>query len=134
MGEASPTGRERGKKKMMMSQRLRLALRFAAGAVFGLSACGEEVSVDCDQAIPKYSELTSVMAKCTACHATDRSGPARAGAPADIDYDTYAVAAANAEEGAEEVSEREMPPPDGSGLAEAERQRFLLWARCGQPE
>ncbi len=117
-----------------MSLRLRLALGLVAGAASMLSACGEEVSVDCNQTIPKYSELTSVMAKCTACHATSKMGAARAGAPSSINYDTYATATANADEGAEEVSEKKMPPPDGSGLPETERQQFLLWAKCGQPE
>lgn len=113
----------------------KLSFGLFAGSLLLLSACGEDLpAVDCNQTIPKYSEMNNVFAKCTACHATTKEGAARAGAPSDVNYDTYAAAKAAATDGAAEINERAMPPPDGSGMPEAERQQFFLWAQCGTPE
>lgn len=73
--------------------------------------------------------------KCTLCHASDVSGDARQGAPADDNWDEYEEAAEHAEEIAHEVSEGEMPPEDSQiTLTAGEKEQLYLWALCGTPE
>lgn len=109
---------------------------------FGLVACGDSgdgdeagmiPEVDCT-ATPakKFSEMSAVWAKCTACHSSAVTGAARGGAPVDINYDTYAAAKAEATPAASEVAEGAMPP--GGGLTDAEKEQIYAWAQCGTPE
>ena len=108
-----------------------------------LSACGSEdeeeeealPEVDCTLDVPTFDQVTAFSQVCTNCHSTTKTGNARNGAPEDIDWDDYASAKANAEEGAHEVFEGEMPP-EGSGetLTADQKDDLYLWALCGTPE
>lgn len=108
----------------------------------GLAACaddgsgseaGEIPEVDCTMTPAlKYSEMSAVWAKCTACHSSAVMGAARGGAPVAINYDTYDAAKAQATPAAAEVAEGAMPP--GGGLTEDEKQQIYAWAQCGTPQ
>ena len=92
--------------------------------------------VDCDAGpVPTYTEIkTPVFGKCTVCHSSTLTGPQRVDAPADVNFDTYAAAKAEAEEAAEEVNEGEMPPTGFPAPSAAEQQLLYKWALCGTPE
>ncbi|HEY6724704.1 MAG TPA: hypothetical protein VI197_11770 [Polyangiaceae bacterium] len=111
-----------------------------------LAACGSEddnqdedpkdlPEVDCSETVPTFDEVSAFSDVCTNCHSTGLSGEDRNGAPSRINWDDYQSAQANAEDGAEEVFEGDMPPP-GSGLtlSNAQKQELYLWALCGTPE
>jgi uncharacterized membrane protein len=108
-----------------------------------LAACSSEdeeeeeelPEVDCTAEIPTFDEVTAFSEVCTNCHSTTKSGEARNGAPADINWDDYESAKANAEEGAHEVFEGEMPPEESNEtLTTAQKDDLYLWALCGTPE
>ena len=91
--------------------------------------------VDCSAEVPSFGEVSAFSEVCTNCHSTTKSGDARNGAPDDIDWDDYDSAKANAEEGAHEVFEGEMPPEGSSEmLTAAQKEELYLWALCGTPE
>lgn len=107
-----------------------------------LAACGSEdeeeenlPEVDCSQQVPTFAEVTAFSQVCSDCHSTALSGEDRNDAPANINFDNYESAKANAEHGAEEVFEGEMPP-EGSGatLTEAQKEEIYLWSLCDTPE
>lgn len=128
-----------------MQGSMRRSMRWATSLllVAALTACGsddegEEESlpeVDCSGAIPTFDQVTAFSEACTNCHSTSLSGADRHGAPTDINWDDYDSAKANAEHGAEEVFEGEMPP-EGSGetITDAQKEQLYLWALCGTPE
>lgn len=115
---------------------LRLPLALLLGSLL-VPACGgadgdDGPNVDCGTAsVPKFSEVTA-FAKCTSCHSSTKTGAARAGAPAGIDYDIYASARANAQKGMDEVFAGDMPP--GGGMSEAEKTQIYNWASCDTPQ
>jgi len=93
---------------------------------------GELPEVDCAASTaPSFSQLAA-LSSCTNCHSSELSGGDRAGAPVGVDYDTYASAKANAEEGAIEVNAGRMPI--GANLSSEDKEEFYLWALCGTPE
>jgi hypothetical protein len=138
-----------------------LATGLLGAGVLGIaamsSACGssDTTAVDCTADTPKkYSELSGVMAKCTNCHATTRTGDQRHGATVGYDYDTYDAAKMAAQLGASDVDgtgANIMPPvgqncPKAGGpactvdnggavpsLSATEKKDFLVWAQCGTP-
>jgi uncharacterized membrane protein len=101
--------------------------------VVAVSGCGDELpEVDCAAApVPTFQEVT-IWPKCTSCHSSTRTGAARSGAPAGVDFDTYASASAHAQKAAEEVNEGEMPR-NGTATA-AEKDSLFRWALCGKPQ
>ena len=112
--------------------------------VAALAACGSEdeedegadlPEVDCSGDVPAFDEVTAFSQVCADCHSTTLSGDDRNGAPSTINWDDYDSAKANAEHGAEEVFEGEMPP-EGSGatLTEAQKEEIYLWSLCDTPE
>jgi cytochrome c5 len=111
-----------------------------------LAACGsnsdseeEELPpvIDCSkvQPVPKFSEVTAFQNVCTNCHVSTKTGAARNGAPADINFDQYASAFSHAEQAAIEVNVSAMPP-EGSGYSLTAEQKTTLfdWAMCGAPQ
>ena len=118
----------------MLLPRLPLALLLST---LLLPACATEdaeegPNVDCGAVtVPKFTEV-SAFAKCTSCHSSTLTGPARANAPAGINYDTYEAAKANASKGMEEVYEGSMPP--GGGMTEAEKTQIYNGASCDTPQ
>jgi uncharacterized membrane protein len=115
-----------------------LALLFTA---LLLPACGGEPAqaqadpdVDCGAVkVPTFPEV-SAFHKCINCHSTTKVESARQGAPAGVDYDTYAAAMANAHAGMEQVYKDLMPPPGYADLNEAEKNQIYRWASCDTPQ
>jgi len=114
---------------------LALAPLAACGGDEGNEDAGDVPEVDCAAApAPKYSEMASVWAKCTTCHAATVTNAARAGAPPDVNFDTYAAAKAEASTAMHEVYEGAMPPAASPALSSAEEDQLYRWASCGTPE
>jgi hypothetical protein len=116
----------------MSTRTVTLALVLATAT---LAACGGEdlPTVDCSTpAVPTFSMVNVLTVSCATCHASTLSGAARFGAPVGLDYDTFAAAKANAEEGAAEIFSGSMPPT--GGLPEADKQVYYRWALCGTPQ
>lgn len=90
--------------------------------------------MDCSGDVPTFGEV-GAFSKCTSCHSSTLSGAARADAPANVNFDTYAGAEAQATKAVEEVQEGQMPPPStGSALSDAEKKELFTWALCGAME
>jgi hypothetical protein len=73
---------------------------------------------------------------CLACHSSDKVGPDRNGAPANVNWDTYEAAQPNAEQAIVRAVEEESMPPDGSGipkLNEEQKAAMLAWQEAGFP-
>jgi len=70
--------------------------------------------------------------RCTGCHASTRTGTARNGAPAGVDFDTYAGAMVNIAHATYHVIGGQMPP--GGGLPENERALWVQWVEQGTLE
>jgi len=68
-------------------------------------------------------------ARCIQCHSTERQGPDRNGAPADVNFNTYEVAAANANRAIVRVQAGTMPPT--GGRPQSERDLFQKWIDQG---
>lgn len=83
--------------------------------------------------MPRYADVAAIRNSGVACHASTLAGADRSRAPADIDYHTVEAAQLSAEDGAAQVEVGSMPPRGSTTLTDAERQKFLLWARCGTP-
>jgi len=74
---------------------------------------------------------------CLACHSSELTGPARNGAPSNINWDTYAAARPNADRAIVRAVELMTMPPDDSGipkLNEEQRAAMLAWQNAGFPE
>ncbi len=106
-----------------------------AGPGGDAAAPGDVAALDapCGPAVPAYrDEIATLLGACTGCHATTRSGAARGGAPAGVDYDNYTVAVANAARADARIQAGTMPP--GAGLGAAERTAFSAWVAAGTPQ
>lgn len=116
---------------------LRTLVFALALAPLSLAACGDdaEPQVDCNaKAVPKYSEMQSVWAKCTLCHSSTLTDPAaRMAAPTQYNYDTYEAAKAAADIAVDEVQEGAMPRPPADKLTDDEKDQLYRWAACGTP-
>jgi len=88
---------------------------------------------DCPETVPTYGELT-IWPLCTVCHASSLSGSARQGAPANVNFDTYAAAARAASEAVVEVTAGRMPPPGQTQPTSDQTTALEQWAQCGTPE
>jgi uncharacterized membrane protein len=114
----------------------------ALSLALALVACGDDGSgadagdpVDCDAAaVPRYSEMSAVWAKCTNCHASTLSGAARNAAPIGVDFDTHAAAKAEAADAVKRVEDGTMPPANQPQLTAEEEEQLIRWASCGTPE
>lgn len=115
----------------------------------GAGCCSEESSVlgpSTDSTCPPTSTLTyNNFAKpfmesyCTRCHASDKMGDARNGAPAFHDFDTLIgikqVSNHVDQTAASGPAATNMSmPPDGAKPSLAERQMLGEWIACGMPE
>jgi uncharacterized membrane protein len=88
---------------------------------------------DCEN-VPSY-EAVAAFDTCTMCHASDKTGAARNGAPADHNFDSFEGAVEHLGHIVEEVEEGKMPPANsGLSITAQERADLLLWAECGSPE
>jgi len=108
-------------------------------AVMALTlACGSSSdggNTDCAAPVPTYAQIkTGALAKCTNCHSsTLKTAAQRTAAPVNVDYDTYAAAKAQAEDGAHQVEIGQMPFAGSPALTTQEKADFLKWAACGTP-
>jgi len=93
--------------------------------------------IDCTtlRAVPTFAEVQAFQVVCTTCHSSTKTGGARNGAPAEINFDQYASAKDHAEQAAIEVNVSAMPP-ESSGLTLTAVQKSTLfdWAMCGAPQ
>jgi uncharacterized membrane protein len=120
---------------MQATKYLTVCLGFVAAALMFTPACGggdDLPDIDCAAVTPPAFADVAALDSCTICHSSTLQGPSRSGAPAGVDYDTYAAAMANAEEGVEEVYADRMPPV--GSLNEQDKQDFYAWALCGTPQ
>lgn len=114
-----------------------LALSSAICFAAGCKSDSEDLpEVDCNSGtVPKYAEVKSgALAKCTNCHSSEVSGVARVDAPANVNFDTFAAAKAEAKQAVIEVNEGAMPPKGFAEPSADEKSALYKWALCGTPE
>jgi uncharacterized membrane protein len=91
--------------------------------------------VDCTMVtVPRYSQLTAALSKCTGCHASALTGNARMMAPVGTNFDTYAAAKMKATLAASRVSFGQMPPPGATQLTADEKAALVAWGSCDAPQ
>ena len=103
-----------------------------------MAACGGGGSpsgppeVDCNQAIPSFTQVAAFPTTCNECHTVlIADDDPRRDAPPGMNFDVYASAAENAERIAISVNEGTMPP--SGGILYSQEQQLFLWAMCGTP-
>jgi hypothetical protein len=104
--------------------------------LFSLLITGHAFAID-----PVYEGPDGIRAQvfatnCLDCHSSDKVGPDRNGAPANINWDTYEATQPNAERAIVRAVEEESMPPDGSGipkLNEEQKAAMLAWQEAGFP-
>jgi uncharacterized membrane protein len=105
----------------------------AFGACVGSLSCGEKqdpfgASIDGD--VTYESDVKAILdASCIACHATDAEGADRNGAPAGVNFDTYAAAVESADLANSQIQPGGMPPT--SPLKDHEKAVFQAWIDQG---
>jgi hypothetical protein len=110
-----------------------LGLRLGLGLGLGLAGCGgaDLPAVDCAPPVPTYGMVHAFSLSCTSCHASTLTGASRFGAPAHVNFDTFAAAQPHAENAARRVFAGEMPRT--GSLSAADKQDLYRWALCGTP-
>jgi uncharacterized membrane protein len=84
--------------------------------------------------IPSYSEVEA-FTTCTMCHSSKLSATARMQAPANVNFDSYAAAKANAQDAVSLVREGSMPPASSKlKLTQAAKDELYRWGLCGTPQ
>ncbi|MCE5270343.1 hypothetical protein LLH00_03570 [bacterium] len=71
-------------------------------------------------------------AHCTLCHAVDKQGDARNGAPVQVNLDSYSAAVSVAQAANLRIQSGTMPPT--GGIPQTERALFQQWLEEGMPE
>ena len=91
----------------------------AAALLWAGGGCGDKIdavqpltdSGPCPASVTYDDPIEAILARhCTSCHAADQAGAARNGAPAGVDYDTFAGAAASAQRARARINNDTMPP------------------------
>jgi len=115
-------------------------------SLVSLFACGsskeaeeEELPpvVNCSaaQPIPGFTQVQVLQSVCSNCHSSAKTGTARNGAPAEINFDEYTSAYTHAEQAAIEVNVGAMPPASARvSLTEVQKATLFNWAMCGAPQ
>ena len=91
---------------------------------------------DCStvKAVPTFAQLEKgLLVVCRGCHSAKVTGAARNDVPPGIDFDTYEIFSAFADNAVLLVQNRLMPPPAGDGPTESQRNQLFAWAACGKP-
>lgn len=114
-------------------------------AMLGLWACGQKIdpvqAIDLAPApdlpagtvVSWCRDARPVLERwCIGCHASTRSGAARNGAPAGVDYDTYALASANADRGLARMQAGSMPP--GGSVPQGDVRTVAQWIADGKAD
>jgi mono/diheme cytochrome c family protein len=104
-----------------------------------LAACDAKIELppgaggDGGSAVTYCADIHRIVTdNCTACHATALTGAARGGAPASLNFDTYALCRDQATTMNLSIQSGHMPP--GAALSAADRALFNTWATGGAPE
>ncbi|MGK3966375.1 cytochrome c [Sorangium sp. So ce118] len=87
-----------------------------------LGACPDNADA---QVMAGFSALRD---NCSACHATDKVGPSRGGAPESVNVDDAASVSAEAEEILERVKDGTMPP--GTKLSDDTVESIRVYLAC----
>ena len=134
-----------------MASDLHVAFRIfaVAAALFpsALTACSGTDSSDRDEpfpafngdcttvkAVPTFAELEQgLLTVCRGCHSAQVVGAARHNAPEGIDFDTYEIFSAVSDNAVFLVRGLLMPPPNGAGPTESQKNQLYAWAACGKP-
>jgi uncharacterized membrane protein len=102
-----------------------------------LAGCGKD-PIKCE---PTSETVTYVQVKpifdavCTNCHSTTLvTSDERDDAPKDINFNTYADAVADGEDGAKEVIDRKMPSDDPDKITKEEACLIKAWVDQGMLE
>lgn len=117
---------------------VRSAVLFATlGVALGLGACGEKRDPfqsglgDVEGAVTYEEHVRALLERhCTRCHASDRAGGERQGAPADVNLDTYEDAVEHVDRANVRIQSDTMPPGGGE-LTDDERALFQAWIDQG---
>ena len=110
---------------MKATKYLTVCLGLVTAALMFTPACGGDddanlPDIDCATVtVPAFADVAAFNT-CIGCHSSTLEGASRFGAPVGVDYDNYAAAAANAEEGVAEVYAGTMPPV--GSVAEQDKQ------------
>jgi uncharacterized membrane protein len=91
---------------------------------------------DCSavKAVPTFAELErGIIPVCLRCHSAQVMGAARNNAPEGLNFDTYEVFAAVSDEAVLLVRGLVMPPPNGAGPTDSQKNQLYAWAACGKP-
>lgn len=111
-----------------------LGLALALGACSG---AGDDSGGDCDRSPPLswHSFGQGFMGKhCTGCHSSLLPDSHREGAPASVNFDTYADVVAQADRIAARALGDEPTMPPGGGPSAEEQALLAEWLRCGVAE
>jgi uncharacterized membrane protein len=110
--------------------------------VLPLWACGEKIDAvqplgdgGCGSATVTYEgQARAIFAQhCTRCHSLAKAGGDRNGAPASVNFDSFAEAAKSAELALARAQNGIMPP-SGSKVPPAELQTLGCWISQGKKE
>lgn len=123
---------------MSEHRRLRNFVLIVAAIVFQLG-CGEKIDPllgdyePVDGGVTYSEDMKPILDEnCIRCHAADKSGPDRNGAPMSVNFDTYDGASASAAAANVRVQSGTMPPT--GQLDRADRVLFQQWLDDGAPE
>ena len=72
---------------------------------------------------------------CLGCHSTALGEGQRAGAPSEVNFDTYELVQGQADRIRFRAAEnQDMPPQSGAQPTNEERANIAEWINCGLPE
>jgi uncharacterized membrane protein len=112
----------------------------AGGHDHGCGGGGAPTEAACDPSLTWENFGQSFMSKyCIACHAEQRTGGGRRGAPADHNYDTEAGVFADPDHvalaaGAGPLIVNDSMPPYGPEPTREEREQLAAWLACATEE
>ena len=86
------------------------------------------------KAVPTFAALEQgLLPICRGCHSAQVVGAARNNAPEGLNFDTYELFSAFSDGAVLLVQNRLMPPPNGAGPTESQKNQLFAWAACGKP-
>lgn len=121
----------------LASAAARLVARTAIAGLAASAACGgEEPPPDPCATPPRFAEVSSTVLQvsCVGCHSERVTGLARRGAPADVNFDSFALAEPHKAALADAITSGRMPPPSASNVVPttpAGRELAAGWRTCG---
>jgi uncharacterized membrane protein len=102
-----------------------------------LSGCGEEPAPNRCIDPPSFNDdvFPLIQLQCLDCHAANKVGPERNGAPDALNYDTFESAEPAFDAMVSAITSGRMPPPEAQriGTTTAEREAIGRWQQCGYP-